>query len=59
MRLFEGVMSMEKSKDVHEVYGTFALDTTDPEEIAALEKALDEKYKRLVESRNKEAGEVN
>jgi flagellar motility protein MotE (MotC chaperone) len=50
---------MEKSKDVHEVYGTFALDTTDPEEIAALEKALDEKYKRLVESRNKEAGEVN
>ncbi len=30
------------------------LDTTDPEEIAAMEKALDEKYQRLMEEREKE-----
>ncbi len=33
---------------------TWALDTTDPEEIAAMEKALDEKYQRLMEEREKE-----
>lgn len=30
------------------------LDTTDPDEIAAMEKALDEKYQRIVEEREKE-----
>lgn len=37
-----------------ELKTTWALDTTDPEEIAAMEKALDEKYQRLMEEREKE-----
>ncbi len=37
-----------------EEFWFWSLDTTDPDEIAAMEKALDEKYRRIMEEREKE-----